>query len=69
MEHQGDRAPHAGYVHRKTDEEFNTSCEGRDHIADSLDGPPALPLPPPQPAGQPAPPTGHAIHARRAPTP
>ena len=70
MEYQEDRTAHAEYVKRKTDEEFYSSCVGRVLIADSLDGPPALPLPlPPQHAGQPAPPTGPAIHARLAPTP
>ncbi|MFH8580116.1 pyridoxamine 5'-phosphate oxidase family protein [Streptomyces zaomyceticus] len=52
MEYQEERTLHAEYFNRKTDEEFNTYCEGKDHIADSLDGLPALPLPlPPQPAG------------------
>ncbi|MFG2837536.1 pyridoxamine 5'-phosphate oxidase family protein [Streptomyces zaomyceticus] len=52
MEYQEDRTLHAEYFNRKTDAEFNAYCEGKGHIAGSLDGLPALPLPlPPQPAG------------------
>ncbi|MEU6930020.1 pyridoxamine 5'-phosphate oxidase family protein [Streptomyces sp. NPDC046385] len=50
MEYQEDRQLHAEYFNRKTDEEFNTYCEGKEYIATSLDGLPALELPlPPLP--------------------
>ncbi|MFD4376909.1 pyridoxamine 5'-phosphate oxidase family protein [Streptomyces sp. NPDC058486] len=50
MEYREERSLHADYFNRKTDEEFNTYCEGKEHIATSLDGLPALPLPlPPLP--------------------
>ncbi len=45
MEYQGERTLHADYLARKTDEEFAEYCEKKDHIATSLDGLPALPLP------------------------
>ncbi|MER5965475.1 pyridoxamine 5'-phosphate oxidase family protein [Streptomyces sp. NPDC002057] len=45
MEYQEDRTLHAEYFNRKTDDEFNAYCERKDHIATSLDGLPALPLP------------------------
>ncbi|GGR30041.1 pyridoxamine 5'-phosphate oxidase [Streptomyces cinereoruber] len=50
MEYREDRTLHAEYFNRKSDEEFNAYCEGKEHIASSLDGLPALPLPlPPMP--------------------
>lgn len=45
MEYREDRALHAEYFNRKTDDEFNAYCERKEHIASSLDGLPALPLP------------------------
>ncbi|MFD6228385.1 pyridoxamine 5'-phosphate oxidase family protein [Streptomyces sp. NPDC060232] len=45
MEYQGERTLHSDYLARKTDEEFAAYCEKKDHIATSLDGLPALPLP------------------------
>ncbi|GGQ15603.1 pyridoxamine 5'-phosphate oxidase family protein [Streptomyces virginiae] len=45
MEYQGERTLHSDYLARKTDEEFAEYCEKKDHIATSLDGLPALPLP------------------------
>lgn len=51
MEYREERTLHAEYFNRKTDEEFNAYCEGKEHIAHSLDGLPALPLPlPPLPS-------------------
>jgi hypothetical protein len=50
MEYREDRSLHADYFSRKTDEEFSAYCEKKDHVATSLDGLPALPLPlPPRP--------------------
>ncbi|MFI8518081.1 pyridoxamine 5'-phosphate oxidase family protein [Streptomyces sp. NPDC085481] len=50
MEHQEDRQPHADYFNRATEGGFNAYRARRDHIATSLDGLPALPLPlPPLP--------------------
>ncbi|MCW2506250.1 MAG: hypothetical protein JWO79_4534 [Actinomycetia bacterium] len=50
MEYREDRSLHADFFGRKTDEEFSAYCERKDHIATSLDGLPALPLPlPPRP--------------------
>ena len=50
MEYREERSLHADFFNRKTDEEFNTYCEGKEHIATSIDGLPALPLPlPPLP--------------------
>ncbi|MFD9083966.1 pyridoxamine 5'-phosphate oxidase family protein [Streptomyces erythrochromogenes] len=45
MEYQGERTLHSEYLARKTDEEFAEYCEKKEHIATSLDGLPALPLP------------------------
>ncbi|MED7952724.1 MULTISPECIES: pyridoxamine 5'-phosphate oxidase family protein [unclassified Streptomyces] len=45
MDYQGDRDLHTQYFGRKTDEEFNTYCEGKPYVGTSLDGLPALPLP------------------------
>ncbi|WP_354642158.1 pyridoxamine 5'-phosphate oxidase family protein [Kitasatospora camelliae] len=45
MDYRGDRTLHEEYFDRKTDEEFSAYCEGKDHIATSIDGLPALPLP------------------------
>ncbi|MFG3055351.1 pyridoxamine 5'-phosphate oxidase family protein [Kitasatospora sp. NPDC048239] len=51
MDYRADRALHEEYFDRKTDEEFGTYCEGKEHVATSIDGLPALPLPlPPRPA-------------------
>ncbi|GAA4862951.1 pyridoxamine 5'-phosphate oxidase family protein [Kitasatospora terrestris] len=50
MDYRGERELHEQYFDRKTDEEFNTYCEGKPYIATSIDGLPALPLPlPPRP--------------------
>ena len=48
MEYREDRTLHADFFARKTDEEFSAYCEKKDHIATSLDGLPALPLPLPR---------------------
>jgi predicted pyridoxine 5'-phosphate oxidase superfamily flavin-nucleotide-binding protein len=45
MDYQGDRSLHAEYFGRKTDAEFAAYCESKDHVATSIDGLPALPLP------------------------
>ncbi|MEV8535900.1 pyridoxamine 5'-phosphate oxidase family protein [Streptomyces sp. NPDC051211] len=45
MEYESERTLHAEYFGRKTDEEFAAYCEKKDHVAQSLDGLPALPLP------------------------
>ncbi len=45
MDHQGGRALHEEYFGRKTDAEFATYCESKDHVGTSLDGLPGLPLP------------------------
>ncbi|MEU6297006.1 pyridoxamine 5'-phosphate oxidase family protein [Streptomyces erythrochromogenes] len=45
MDYQGERTLHSEYLARKTDEEFAEYCERKEHIATSLDGLPALPLP------------------------
>ncbi|MFJ3175515.1 pyridoxamine 5'-phosphate oxidase family protein [Streptomyces roseus] len=45
MEYQGERALHAEYFGRKSDEEFGAYCEKKEFIGSSLDGLPALPLP------------------------
>ncbi|AUY48068.1 MULTISPECIES: pyridoxamine 5'-phosphate oxidase family protein [Streptomycetaceae] len=51
MDYRSDRDLHEQYFDRKTDEEFNTYCEGKQYIGTSIDGLPALPLPlPPRPA-------------------
>jgi hypothetical protein len=51
MEYREDRALHAEYFGRKTDEEFAAYCEAKEYVGVSLDGLPALPLPlPPRPA-------------------
>ncbi|GGY49122.1 pyridoxamine 5'-phosphate oxidase family protein [Streptomyces omiyaensis] len=53
MEYREERTLHADFFNRKTEEEFNTYCEGKEHIADSIDGLPALPLPlPPLPPAE-----------------
>ncbi|MFD0279979.1 pyridoxamine 5'-phosphate oxidase family protein [Kitasatospora sp. NPDC127111] len=50
MDYRADRDLHVQYFDRKTDEEFNTYCEGKPYIGTSIDGLPALPLPlPPRP--------------------
>jgi hypothetical protein len=45
MEYTQDRALHVDYFGRKTDEEFATYCESKEHNGVSIDGLPALPLP------------------------
>ncbi|MFF2046024.1 pyridoxamine 5'-phosphate oxidase family protein [Kitasatospora sp. NPDC058170] len=51
MDYRADRGLHEEFFDRKTDEEFGTYCEGKDHVATSIDGLPGLPLPlPPRPA-------------------
>ncbi|MFF8259602.1 pyridoxamine 5'-phosphate oxidase family protein [Streptomyces virginiae] len=45
MDYRGERTLHADHLARKTDEEFAEYCEKKEHIATSLDGLPALPLP------------------------
>ncbi|NYI03590.1 pyridoxamine 5'-phosphate oxidase family protein [Allostreptomyces psammosilenae] len=45
MEYQEDRTLHSDFFGRKTDEEFSAYCEGKEHVATSIDGLPALPLP------------------------
>ncbi|MBD0712296.1 MULTISPECIES: pyridoxamine 5'-phosphate oxidase family protein [unclassified Streptomyces] len=65
LEFQEERSLHAEYFNRKTDEEFSAYCEKKEHIATSLDGLPALPLPlPPQPATGPRTPETTAPAAR-----
>ncbi|NMN95790.1 pyridoxamine 5'-phosphate oxidase family protein [Antrihabitans stalactiti] len=50
MDYREERTLHAEYFGRKSDDEFASYCEGKDHVAVSLDGLPALPLPlPPRP--------------------
>ncbi|MEU6238640.1 pyridoxamine 5'-phosphate oxidase family protein [Kitasatospora sp. NPDC047058] len=50
MDYRSDRDLHEQYFDRKTDEEFNSYCEGKPYIGTSIDGLPALPLPlPPRP--------------------
>ncbi|MFE6865830.1 pyridoxamine 5'-phosphate oxidase family protein [Kitasatospora sp. NPDC057692] len=45
MDYREDRGLHAEYFGRKTEEEFSTYCEGKPHVATSIDGLPAIPLP------------------------
>ncbi len=45
MDYREDRGMHAEFFDRKSDPEFSTYCEGKDHVATSIDGLPALPLP------------------------
>ena len=45
MEYREERTLHRDYFGRKTDEEFSAYCESKPHVANSLDGLPALPLP------------------------
>jgi hypothetical protein len=45
MDYREERTLHAEYFGRKTDEEFAAYCERKEHVAASLDGLPALPLP------------------------
>ncbi|MFB7471482.1 pyridoxamine 5'-phosphate oxidase family protein [Kitasatospora sp. NPDC056184] len=54
MDYREDRDLHAQYFGRKTEEEFSGYCEGKPHVATSIDGLPAIPLPlpaRPAPAG------------------
>ncbi|MEV7778333.1 pyridoxamine 5'-phosphate oxidase family protein [Kitasatospora sp. NPDC088351] len=51
MDYRSDRDLHEQYFGRKTEDEFNTYCEGKEYVGSSIDGLPALPLPlPPRPA-------------------
>ncbi|MFF3690201.1 pyridoxamine 5'-phosphate oxidase family protein [Streptomyces sp. NPDC002187] len=45
MDYREERTQHAEHFGRKTDEEFAAYCEKKEHVAMSLDGLPALPLP------------------------
>ncbi|MFD4138367.1 pyridoxamine 5'-phosphate oxidase family protein [Streptomyces sp. NPDC058572] len=45
MDYREERTQHAEHFGRKTDEEFAVYCEKKEHVAMSLDGLPALPLP------------------------
>ncbi|KIF73601.1 pyridoxamine 5'-phosphate oxidase [Streptomyces sp. 150FB] len=45
MDYREERTQHAEHFGRKSDEEFAAYCEKKDHVAVSLDGLPALPLP------------------------
>jgi hypothetical protein len=45
MDCRGERTLHEDYFARKSDEEFAAYCDKKDHVAVSLDGLPALPLP------------------------
>lgn len=45
MDFREERTLHRDYFGRKTDEEFGAYCEAKPHVATSLDGLPALPLP------------------------
>ncbi|MFF1905230.1 pyridoxamine 5'-phosphate oxidase family protein [Kitasatospora sp. NPDC058218] len=50
MDYRADRDLHTQFFGRKTEDEFGAYCEGKDHVASSIDGLPALPLPlPPRP--------------------
>ncbi|MFF3108319.1 pyridoxamine 5'-phosphate oxidase family protein [Kitasatospora sp. NPDC057904] len=50
MDYRADRALHADYFARKSDEEFGTYCENKPYVVTSIDGLPALPVPlPPRP--------------------
>ncbi|WP_052850758.1 pyridoxamine 5'-phosphate oxidase family protein [Streptomyces avicenniae] len=52
MTYETDRPLHASRFSRETDETLDAYFQGKDHIATSLDGLPALPLPlPPTPPG------------------
>ncbi|MEE6258221.1 pyridoxamine 5'-phosphate oxidase family protein [Plantactinospora sonchi] len=53
MDLRAERTLHTEFFGRKTDEEFSAYCEKKDHVASSLDGLPAIPLPlPPLPASR-----------------
>jgi hypothetical protein len=45
MDYQGERTLHEDYFARKSDEEFVAYCDKKEHVAVSIDGLPALPLP------------------------
>lgn len=45
MEYREERTQHAQHFARKSDEEFAAYCEKKEHVGESLDGLPALPLP------------------------
>lgn len=51
MDYQGERTLHEEYFGRKTEEEFATYCQAKQHNGISIDGLVALPLPlPPRPS-------------------
>lgn len=45
MDYRGERTLHEDYFERRSDEEFAAYCDKKEHVAVSLDGLPALPLP------------------------
>lgn len=45
MDYREERTMHAEHFNRQSDDEFNAYCERKEHVAQSLDGLPALPLP------------------------
>ncbi|PJN22644.1 pyridoxamine 5'-phosphate oxidase family protein [Kitasatospora sp. CB02891] len=45
MDYRSDREIHRQYFDRKGEENFSAYCEGKDHVAASIDGLPSLPLP------------------------
>ncbi|KIQ63510.1 pyridoxamine 5'-phosphate oxidase [Kitasatospora griseola] len=45
MDYRSDREIHRQYFDRKGEENFSAYCEGKDHVAVSIDGLPSLPLP------------------------
>ncbi|MGW4381127.1 pyridoxamine 5'-phosphate oxidase family protein [Kitasatospora sp. NPDC004531] len=52
MDYRSDRELHRQHFARKGEENFSDYCEGKDYVAVSIDGLPAVPLPlPPRPAG------------------
>lgn len=47
MDYREERSLHSEFFERKGEEEFSAYCEGKEHIATSIDGLPGLPLPVP----------------------
>ncbi|WP_447008287.1 pyridoxamine 5'-phosphate oxidase family protein [Saccharothrix isguenensis] len=45
MDYREERTLHEDYFARRSDEQFSAYCDSKDHVAVSLDGLPALPLP------------------------
>ncbi|WP_033439883.1 pyridoxamine 5'-phosphate oxidase family protein [Saccharothrix sp. NRRL B-16314] len=45
MDYRGERTLHEDYFARRSDDEFAAYCDNKEHVAVSLDGLPALPLP------------------------